>query len=91
MTEKKSKSNSQDPMAEEILPPEEDTTIEVEIEDLIEAEMTEIMGSENMTTEGPEETLGTDLKAVLTATKKVTSLEIALNVIYRLISARKPR
>ena len=82
MTEKKSKSNSQDPMAEEILPPEEDTTIEVEIEDPIEAETTEIMDSESMMTEDPEGTSGTDLRAVSTATKKVTSLETALNVIH---------
>ena len=82
MTAKKSKSNSQDPMVEEILPPEEGTTIEVEIEDPIEAEMTEIMGSESMMTEDPEGTSGTDLKAVSTATKKVTSLETALNVIH---------
>jgi hypothetical protein len=54
----------------------------VEIEDPIEAETTEIMGSESMMTGDPEGTSGTDLRAVSTATKRVTSLGTALNVIY---------
>lgn len=91
MTAKKSKSNSPDPMAKEISPPEVDITIGAEIEGLIEEEMTEIMDSENMTIEDPEGISETDLKDVLIATKKVTSLETALNVSYTLISARKPR
>jgi hypothetical protein len=51
----------------------------------------EMVASEVVMTEGPEEISVIDLKAVSTAKSKVISQRIAQNVISHFISARKPR
>lgn len=74
---------------------EADTTTEVEIEDHTEEEMTEMEDSKDTITgmiEHPEEiSEGIDPKDASTVANKGTLPEIVLNVLLKLISARKPR
>lgn len=70
---------------------EENSPHVVETEEDSEEEEIETMGSEEETTEDPEEISVTDPRDVSTAERKAISPRIALNVIFYLISARKPR
>lgn len=93
MTENKSKFNSLEVKATEILiEVETEEDIEVtEIEEDIEVVVIVIMDSEDTMTEDPEETLVIDQRAASTAAKKDTLPRTANNVINYMILARKPR
>lgn len=91
--ENKSRLNSLDPKEAETsaeVEIEEDTEV-TEIEEDIEVVVTVTTDSENMTTEDPEEIMGTDPRDASTAAKKATLPRTANNVNDYMILARKPR